>query len=114
MRKFQLLPQKSPAVQPSNPQHDLAPKAGSPAGLVAAFFLLLVTFATQPGSAVAGEGPISTGFFDDVAIGGHDTVAYHDPDAIRRNEGTVGNKNWVHEWRGAKWRFASEENRIRR
>ena len=110
MRNFQPQPPTRSANQFSSPLHDFALETGFPVGLLAAFFLILVTFATQPGTAVASEGPISTGYFGDVAIGGHDTVAYHNPDAMERNEGTVGIKNWVHEWRGAKWRFASKEN----
>ena len=56
------------------------------------------------------QGPISTSWFDNVAIGGHDSVAYHAPEAIANHKESKGQKTWVHEWRGATWRFVSEQN----
>ena len=58
------------------------------------------------------KGPVSTSTFGKVAIGGHDTVAYHEPAAISSHIASEGSKDWVHEWRGAKWRFASEQSYI--
>lgn len=53
------------------------------------------------------EGPVSTSFFG-VAIGGKDTVAYHGQGDS--HETAEGSKQWVLEWRGAKWRFSSQKN----
>lgn len=53
------------------------------------------------------EGPVSASFFG-VAIGGKDTVAYHGQ--ADSHETAEGRKQWVHEWRGAEWRFSSQEN----
>lgn len=50
--------------------------------------------------------PVSTGYFGNTAIGGHDVTAYHQlengADAIK------GVKEYVVQWKGAKWRFVSE------
>ncbi len=56
------------------------------------------------------QGPVSTSRLGKVAIGGYDTVAYHDQAAIDEHIATEGKKAWVHEWRGAKWRFGSEQS----
>jgi hypothetical protein len=52
--------------------------------------------------------PVSTGRFNDTAIGGHDTLAYHNlsigEDAIK------GSKSYVVEWQGASWQFLTEED----
>lgn len=57
-------------------------------------------------------GPVSTSAFGKVAIGGYDTVAYHEPAAIDSHTASEGSKDWIFEWRGAKWRFASEQSYI--
>lgn len=54
-------------------------------------------------------GPVSRSFTG-VAIGGMDSVAYHDPAAISEHRASEGVRTWTFEWRGAKWRFASEQN----
>lgn len=58
------------------------------------------------------DGPVSTSVFGKVAIGGYDTVAYHEPDAIESHTASEGSKDWILEWRGAKWRFVSEQSYI--
>ena len=76
----------------------------SNAVLLAAIFLVLpINFAW-------GNGPISTSWTGNVAIGGHDTVAYHQPQAISEHRASEGSNDWEVEWRGATWRFASEES----
>lgn len=54
--------------------------------------------------------PVSKSLFGGVAIGGSDTVAYHqqNPDQHRA---TKGSKSYVVEWKGAKWRFATKADR---
>lgn len=49
--------------------------------------------------------PVSTGFFSDLALQGYDPVSYF-------SEGVPlkGEKAFEYEWKGATWRFASEEN----
>ncbi len=59
--------------------------------------------------AAASEGPVSKSLLG-VAIGGMDTVAYHEPGAIAAHRASEGEKAWVTEWRGATWRFSSAEN----
>ena len=58
---------------------------------------------------VQAEEPVSKSFFGGVAIGGYDTVAYHQNrgDAHRAIKGS---RRFTVEWKGATWRFASREN----
>ena len=67
--------------------------------LVAIGMLSLLGTAAHAGSIVYGatKGP---------AIGGYDAVAYFTDGAPK-----VGDKRYTHEWNGATWRFASEQNR---
>lgn len=57
----------------------------------------------------AGE-PVFTGEDSDLAVNGYDVVAY-----FTRNEPAKGSPEHAMQWRGAEWRFASEEhlNRFR-
>lgn len=55
--------------------------------------------------AVHAADPVYTGWFSDLAAGGHDVVAY-----FNRSEAVEGSAEHVHEWRGAEWHFASREN----
>lgn len=45
-----------------------------------------------------------------VAIGSHDTVAYHSLTRDPHAKAVAGKKSWVVEYLGAKWRFASQES----
>ena len=45
-----------------------------------------------------------------VAIGGHDSVAYHSIDRDPQANAVEGNKTYVVEYKGAKWRFGSKES----
>ena len=45
-----------------------------------------------------------------VAIGSHDTVAYHSLSRDPHAKAVAGKKSWVVEYLGAKWRFASKES----
>lgn len=52
--------------------------------------------------------PVSTGYFNSVAIDGHDTVLYHG-DAERRKHAEVkGDKRFSVKWNNATWLFASQ------
>lgn len=50
--------------------------------------------------------PVSVSYFSHSAIGGHDTTAYHD--LARGDKAQKGDKSFVVEWKGAKWRFVTE------
>lgn len=66
--------------------------------------ILLVSFFISQ-SLLALE-PVSTGYFNDSAIGGHDTTRYH---AIApKDKPVIGSQEFVVEWKGAKWRFITE------
>ncbi len=53
----------------------------------------------------AGQDPVYTGTFSDLAVEGHDPVAY-----FRQGRPVEGDRRWSLEWQGATWRFASPEN----
>ncbi|GAB2693718.1 YHS domain-containing (seleno)protein [Aliiglaciecola aliphaticivorans] len=50
--------------------------------------------------------PIETGFFNNHAIYGYDTVAY-----FTQNKPVKGNKQITYDWRGAQWHFSTEEHK---
>lgn len=52
--------------------------------------------------------PVSTGYWNDTAIEGHDTVAYHAPDTISKHREVKGQKKYRVEWNNANWLFASQ------
>lgn len=62
------------------------------------FLFLLPSFAWS-------ADPISTGFFNDLAVKGYDAVAYH-----LENKPVKGDKAFAWEWQGATWRFSSQAN----
>ena len=57
------------------------------------------------------EEPVSKSFFGDVAIDGHDTVAYHNISESQPHAAVKGSKTWASEWKGAKWLFTTEADR---
>ncbi|GAC15318.1 YHS domain-containing (seleno)protein [Aliiglaciecola lipolytica] len=67
------------------------------------FLFFLITLFT---TGVYASDPIETGFFNNHAIYGYDTVAY-----FTQNKAVKGNKNITTKWRGAQWHFANEQHR---
>jgi len=63
-----------------------------------------VTAAALPGLATAGTAKIYTE--DGIAVDGTDVVAY-----FTEGKPVAGAKDITHDWMGATWRFASEQNR---
>jgi YHS domain-containing protein len=60
------------------------------------------------GQALAQRAPVNdiyTGIIPNTAVGGYDAVSYFQSGPIR------GRTDITHEWKGATWRFATEENR---
>jgi YHS domain-containing protein len=53
----------------------------------------------------ADKAPVYTNFASDLAVGGYDPVAY-----FKAGKPMEGSKSFVHDYKGAKWRFASAEN----
>ena len=51
------------------------------------------------------EDPIHTGFLSNVAVGGYDAVAY-----FTEGRPVEGQSEFMTEWKGAEWHFASQEN----
>jgi YHS domain-containing protein len=59
------------------------------------------------GNAALAEEPVSKSYFGSIAIGGFDTVAYHDQEP-GQHEAIKGESSYTVEWKGAKWRFANK------
>lgn len=68
--------------------------------------LMLVFFSL---SASAAE-PVSKSRLGGVAIGGYDAFAYHDLQRDPQARAIKGNKTYTVNYKGAKWRFASEQS----
>ena len=68
---------------------------------IAAFFVLTASMTT----AFAASSEIYTGRFSNVAVSGHDPVAYFED-----GEPVKGKKEYSYEYNGAEWRFSSEEH----
>ncbi|MGH1428138.1 MAG: YHS domain-containing (seleno)protein [Arenicella sp.] len=66
--------------------------------------IILSLFVSQ--LSFAAEEPVSTGRFNNNAIGKHDVLAYHES-----KQAVKGKKTYVHTWKGADWYFASEAHR---
>lgn len=66
--------------------------------------LVLVLLALAPH--LAGAEPVNASVLGGVAVEGHDVVAYH-----LVGKAVEGSRDFVHEWRGATWRFANAANR---
>ena len=60
-------------------------------------------------SAYAAE-PVSKSRLGGVAIGGHDSVAYHQLDRAPQASAIKGQKTYTVEYKGAKWHFLSEQS----
>jgi YHS domain-containing protein len=73
------------------------------AGATIAASVLLIGFG-QGASARAPE--IYTGIISRTALGGYDPVAY-----FREGKPRAGSRSLTYDWKGATWRFVSEENR---
>lgn len=72
--------------------------------------LCLLTLTQALFSVQAGE-PVSKSYFGDIAIDGHDTVAYHKIAEGSPHRAVKGNKTWKAEWKGANWLFTTEADR---
>jgi len=59
----------------------------------------------QPVAASAAMAPVYTGLLDNVAVSGHDPVAY-----FTQGRPVKGDPRFSMTWNGAQWRFASAEN----
>lgn len=76
------------------------------AGLVASTLAGIAFLALSASATAAGDDPVNTGYFGDVAIKGYDPVAY-----FTENKAVEGSPAYAHRWLGAEWHFASAENR---
>lgn len=52
--------------------------------------------------------PVSTHYLNRTAIGGQDTVAYHDAEVRRSHQQLQGEKRFAVKWNNASWYFASQ------
>jgi YHS domain-containing protein len=70
--------------------------------------LLLVGGAALFATPAGAIDPINTTLFGNKAIEGYDPVAY-----FTQSKAVKGKKSIAHEWKGATWLFASEENKAK-
>ena len=73
--------------------------------LISFVVLIIVTFGASA------EEPVSKSRLTGIAIGGHDTVAYHKPSSNQQHIAVEGNKTWKTRWKGADWLFSSKADR---
>jgi hypothetical protein len=66
---------------------------------------------TQPIFSVQASEPVSKSYFGDIAIDGHDTVAYHKIAEGSPHKAIKGTKTWKAKWKGANWLFTTESDR---
>ena len=59
-------------------------------------------------SAAFADEPVSTGRWNNTAIGGHDALAYYVPGLAGSSALAGGSEKHVVRWQGAQWRFASQ------
>ena len=72
--------------------------------------LLIVLFAAMQTGITSAAEPVSKSRLGGKAIGGHDTVAYHSLSKEPHGSALKGQKTWTVNYKGAKWRFASEQS----
>ncbi len=60
---------------------------------------------------VSAAEPVSKNYLTGIAIGGHDSVAYHKLGSSEPHRAIAGSKSWKAEWKGADWLFSSKADR---
>ncbi len=70
---------------------------------------LLLVLACLP-LAIQAKEPNGANLVTGVIIGGHDTVAYHQPDAVAKHQRQLGDKQYSVDYQGATWRFSNKQN----
>ena len=73
--------------------------------LISLVVLIIVTIGAYA------EEPVSKSRLSGIAIGGHDTVAYHKPSNNQPHRAIEGIKTWKTSWKGADWLFSNEADR---
>lgn len=72
--------------------------------------VLLVLSALIMANVAEAAEPVAKSRLSGVAIGGHDTVAYHSLTREPQAEAAPGEKTYTVDWKDAKWRFMSQES----
>lgn len=73
--------------------------------------LITVMVLVASAFAVNASEPVSKSFFAGIAIGGHDTVAYHKLGDGEPHQAVEGSKAWKVDWKGADWLFTNKTDR---
>lgn len=68
-------------------------------------YLVVTVFTLVTLPVLAADDAVNTGFFNDTAIEGYDTVAY-----FTQGKPVEGDKKFQILWRNANWRFSSQKN----
>lgn len=72
--------------------------------------LTLVTLLAFFASALHAAEPVSKSRFKGIAIGGHDSIAYHTLASSGHPPAVPGSKKFVVKFKGAKWQFGSQRS----
>ena len=70
--------------------------------------VLLISIMLFANQLILANEPVSTSFWDNVAIGKHDSLGYYAQDLEGSTSTPLGDKQFVVNWQGAEWRFASQ------
>ena len=70
--------------------------------------LIFVFIAALAAATAWAAEPVSTGLFGSTAIGGRDTVSYHDPAVRQSHRVSEGESRYEVKYLGAIWRFATQ------
>ena len=79
-----------------------------PAKTLNKIFVLMLCLVLSP---VYAAEPVSKSYFGDIAIGGHDSVAYHRVRSGAPHKAVEGKKTWKAKWKGANWLFTNKADR---
>lgn len=71
------------------------------------FTLMVISLLLLSSELYANE-PVSTSYWNNTAIGGHDTLAYYKEDLVGSSPVTQGEKAFSVTWQGAVWQFANQ------
>lgn len=69
---------------------------------------LLISMLLFTSQLILANEPVSTSFWNNIAIGEHDSLGYYNEGLVASAPTPLGDKQFVVNWQGAQWRFASQ------
>ena len=70
--------------------------------------ILIFLLASSVSAICQAAEPVSTGYFNSIALDGHDTVKYHTLEVQNKHAEVKGEKRFSVDWNNATWLFASQ------